>query len=37
MEKARRKKSKQIIDENGDIDFPIIRTVSIPFILISKA
>jgi hypothetical protein len=30
MEKARRKKSKQVIDENGDIDFPIIRTVSIP-------
>ena len=24
---AKRKKSKQIIDENGDIDFPIIRTV----------
>jgi hypothetical protein len=30
MEKARRKKSKQVIDENGDIDFPIIKTVSIP-------
>jgi ribosome biogenesis protein Nip4 len=29
MEIARRKKSKQVIDENGDIDFPVIRTVSI--------
>jgi len=26
MEAARRKKSKQVIDENGDIDFPVIRT-----------
>jgi hypothetical protein len=30
MEKAMREKSKQVVDENGDIDFPIIRTVSIP-------
>uniref|UniRef100_A0ACD5XY09 Uncharacterized protein n=1 Tax=Avena sativa TaxID=4498 RepID=A0ACD5XY09_AVESA len=29
MEAARRKKSKQVIDENGDIDFPVIRTVSV--------
>ena len=28
MEAARRKKSKHQIDENGDIDYPIIRTVS---------
>lgn len=26
MEIAKRKKSKQVIDENGDIDFPVIRT-----------
>ncbi|KAM0828925.1 hypothetical protein ACQ4PT_067213 [Festuca glaucescens] len=26
MEIARRKKSKQVIDENGDIDYPVIRT-----------
>jgi hypothetical protein len=30
---AKRKKSKQILDENGDIDFPVIRTVSILHVL----
>ena len=29
MEIARRKKSEQVIDENGDIGFPVIETVSI--------
>ena len=29
MEMARRKKSKQVIDENGDIDYPVLRTVSL--------
>jgi hypothetical protein len=29
MEMAKKKKSKQVIDENGDVDFPVIRTVSI--------
>jgi hypothetical protein len=28
MEIARKKKSKQVVDENGDIDFPVIRSVS---------
>jgi hypothetical protein len=34
MEIARKKKSKQVLDENGDVDFPVIRTVSILHVLI---
>ena len=31
MEKAKKKKSKMVIDENGDVDFPVILTVSSTF------
>ena len=32
MEAARRKKSKQVIDGNGDVDFPVIRNVSVDMV-----
>ena len=33
MEIAKRKKSKQVIDENGNVDFPVIKTASILHVL----